>query len=384
MKILVYPPIDNGSINPLNSYLYNELSLLECSIGAFKLRGRLPQCDIIHVHWPDSFILGFNAKTAIERYRLIRKQIKRLKNLLRQLKQCKANGTKLVWTVHNIKPHEKGNPIISKYFWWRFLKLVDGLIFLSKTSQAIAMQERPELRRFPAQVIPRGNFKQLADRSPTFKQARNKLKTPYNEFVCLFFGRLRAYKNIKKLAQEFIRAQTGKSRLIIAGDDHPDRTIGDELSRIASRHPNILLDRRVVPDEDMLTYISACDVVVLPYKEILNSAALLMALSCGRRVICPNMGTMAEIAEIVGPEWVYTYEDGFDAKVLEDFRTEFQNKPAVGPAPLPKAFDWPEVANATQTFYRTLLKTPHAASLVSGSNINQAFVQSGVKGTQKK
>ncbi|MEP3525226.1 MAG: glycosyltransferase [Hyphomicrobiales bacterium] len=286
--------------------------------------------------------------------------------------------------MHNIKPHEKGNPIISKYFWWKFLALVDGLIFLSKTSQATALQERPELRGIPAQVIPRGNFNQLADRSPTFKQARDGLKIPYNEFVYLFFGRLRAYKNIEKLTQEFIHSETGSSRLIIAGDDHPNRTIGDKLSQIVTQHPNILLDRRLVPDEDLLTYISACDVVILPYKEILNSAALLMALSCGRRVVCPNMGTMAEIAEMVGPEWVYTYEGKFEAKILEDVRSEFQKKPAKGRATLPKAFDWPEVANATRIFYHTLHKTPHATATIARSNVNTTFMRSEAKGAPKK
>lgn len=384
MKILVYPPLDNGSTNPLNAYMYNHLSLLGCSIEAFKLKGKLPQSDIVHVHWPDLFVRGFNGETITQRCLLTLRQVKKMKHFLRQLEVCKSRGAKLVWTVHNIKPHEKGNPITSKYFWRKFLQLVDGLIFLSKTSQTVALQGRPELRRISAQVIPRGNFDQLADRAPTFEQARNTLEIPHNEFVYLFFGKLRAYKNVEQLTQEFIRADIDRSRLIIAGDDKQGKSIGRNLSRIEVQQPNIELDCRVVPDEDLLTYISACDIVVLPYKEILNSAALLMALSCGRRVVCPNIGTMAEIAKMVGPEWVYTYEGNFEAKVLEDVRTKFQEKPAKGRAPLPKAFEWPQVANATRDFYQTLHKTPHAASAVTGANVNATFAQSEAKGAPKK
>jgi glycosyltransferase involved in cell wall biosynthesis len=50
-----------------------------------------------------------------------------------------------------------------------------------------------------------------------------------------------------------------------------------------------------VPSENLQLYLNACDVVVLPYREDLTSGAAMLALSFGRPVVAPRMGTLEEL-----------------------------------------------------------------------------------------
>ena len=58
----------------------------------------------------------------------------------------------------------------------------------------------------------------------------------------------------------------------------------------------------------MHLYLSACDLAVFPYREILNSGSAILALSFNRPALVPARGAMAELRDMAGPDWVYTYD----------------------------------------------------------------------------
>jgi hypothetical protein len=49
--------------------------------------------------------------------------------------------------------------------------------------------------------------------------------------------------------------------------------------------------------------------VVLPYRDILNSGAALLALSFDVPVLVPKKGALGELQETIGQQWVRLYED---------------------------------------------------------------------------
>jgi glycosyltransferase involved in cell wall biosynthesis len=55
-------------------------------------------------------------------------------------------------------------------------------------------------------------------------------------------------------------------------------------------------DPRLVPDEELQIYFNACDLVALPFRQILNSGSLLMAMSFGCPIVAPRHGSIPEIA----------------------------------------------------------------------------------------
>lgn len=53
----------------------------------------------------------------------------------------------------------------------------------------------------------------------------------------------------------------------------------------------------------------SANLVVLPYKEILNSGTALLGLSFDRRVYMPCTGAAPTLQRMVGREWLYLYDE---------------------------------------------------------------------------
>ena len=64
-------------------------------------------------------------------------------------------------------------------------------------------------------------------------------------------------------------------------------------------------------------YLPATDLVVLPYRDILNSGSAVLALSFDRPVLVPRRGSLGDLQNHVGRQWVRTYEGDIGAAELE-------------------------------------------------------------------
>ena len=71
-----------------------------------------------------------------------------------------------------------------------------------------------------------------------------------------------------------------------------------------------------LPSEQVAAHLAAADVIALPYRAILNSGSALYALSVGRPVIAPQLGSLPELAAEAGTDWVEFYEGEFSAEKL--------------------------------------------------------------------
>jgi beta-1,4-mannosyltransferase len=52
-----------------------------------------------------------------------------------------------------------------------------------------------------------------------------------------------------------------------------------------------------IPDNEVQYFFNACDIVVLPYKKILTSGSVLLALSFGSFILAPSIGNITEIMD---------------------------------------------------------------------------------------
>jgi glycosyltransferase involved in cell wall biosynthesis len=99
---------------------------------------------------------------------------------------------------------------------------------------------------------------------------------------------------------------------------------------------------------------AACDLVVLPYREILNSGTAMLALSYDRPVLLPDQGATGDLAAAVGPAWVRTYPGVMDPATLVDALAwaRTQTRPSVAPL---DPFEWSAIATATLGAYRRVV-----------------------------
>ena len=104
----------------------------------------------------------------------------------------------------------------------------------------------------------------------------------------------------------------------------------------------------------MQLFLNAADLVVLPYREVLNSGAALLALSFNKPVLTSDAGALPELREQVGAAWVELYPESLTADVLDTALQWAVGTPRPTTAPLEFA-DWSEIAQATIAAYRCVL-----------------------------
>ena len=95
----------------------------------------------------------------------------------------------------------------------------------------------------------------------------------------------------------------------------------------------------------MQLFLNAADLLVFPYRDILNSGSALLGLSFDRPVLVPKLGAMGELQQAIGADWVRTYEGELNAAVLAS-ALEWATTAARATAPL-AAFGWEAIARQT-------------------------------------
>lgn len=351
MKIAAAPAYSNRRFNPYNALLYEHIRRLVDSVEEFEASPASGNPDILHIHWPD---------LAIGSARRVRSLLSASVRYLSRLWRCKRRGTRVVWTVHNLVPHERSpSPLLQSLFYRGLFALLDGVIFLSEASREEAYRTYPALRKLPHAVIPHGHYRPVLGQLPTREHARAELGvTPVDQTLFLYFGQIREYKNVPHLMREFAafaQQQGGGCRLLVAGKPQPPNSPEErEIEQLAREHADsICVDLRHISDDLLHRYLAACDCVVLPYRQILNSGSVLMALSAGRSVIAPHIGSLVEVMRQTGREWIQCYTGEFD-------RSHLQQALAVlprlgGQTPDLTPYDWPVIAAKTVDFYHQLL-----------------------------
>jgi glycosyltransferase involved in cell wall biosynthesis len=345
MQVVAFPAFWNRTLNPYNALLYEHLGPMVGSVSEYGHRHRMPRdVDIFHVHWPDRVILGGNQMRCAVRAALF---LVRLANL-------KRKGARIVWTAHNLSAHEEVAPVLSKTYWPAFLALLDGVIYLSNESRRQAIEVYPALKSKCSVVIPHGHYRPMVAENgglPDRATARRALDLPQDKFIFLHFGQIRAYKNVPLLVREFISLDRPDTALVVAGGIAEAGSILEECHVAAAGAPSVHFDFRHVPDEILLQYLAAANVVVLPYRRVLNSGSILLALSANRPTVAPRTGSLVEIANRVGPRWVMTYEGEFRREFLLeacDLHRSESEAPDLSP------YDWHAIAASTADFYREL------------------------------
>ncbi len=342
MHILASPAFSNRHDNPFNTLLYEAIEQKGCKVSEFDKKLLLcGRYDILHMHWPD---LTINRKNPLL-------FLVAVTYLVCVVVLCKIKNTKIVWTVHNLLPHDAHHKALTRKILHWFAGQCDGLIFLSAASRNEFKVVYPLRRTPPSAIVPHGHYRPVYPLVPDRMEARVQLGVPADARIALFLGQIRRYKNVEKLITEFSRIDSENIFLLVAGSVK-DPALKPALERAAQGKDNIRLDLKFIPDEDIPCYFAAADIVVLPYTDILNSGAALLALSFDRPVVVPALGSLRELQETVGKDWVRLYEGDINAQILE--RHIADTLPRNGKCPL-ECFNWDSIADKTIGLYEMIL-----------------------------
>jgi beta-1,4-mannosyltransferase len=293
LRVLMFPKEGD---NPYLRSLSEGLDRHGVRVDDFSfMRALKHRYDVLHIHWPDLHLQARSSLRAVVKHA-------RLALLLLLLR---LRGARIVWTVHNLKPHERHPRLGELLFPLWFPRLCTHVVALTTSSLASALDMYPALRRARWAVIPHGHYRNAYAKAPPRSTCRDQLGLDHR-FTFLFLGNIRPYKNVPRLIQAFRGLHRQDVQLVIAGE--PGQMMQtDEIRQLAALDPRIRLSLGFVSDGQVPLYVGACDVMVLPFQTILNSGSVLLALSFNRAVLAPNLGSLPEIQSHLGARWVSLY-----------------------------------------------------------------------------
>lgn len=199
--------------------------------------------------------------------------------------------TKVIVIVDNIIPHEKhfGDNLLNKYF----VNSVDGFIAMSKS----VFEDLKLLNSDKGCVL---GVHPLYD---NFGEAKSKLEAKavlnLNERTnyMLFFGIIREYKGLDILLDAFaeISSKFKDLHLIVAGEFYDDDRPYLDLIKKHNLEDSIVLATHFIPDEQVVNYFCAADIIVQPYKHATQSGVTQIAYHFEKPMLVTDVGGLKEI-----------------------------------------------------------------------------------------
>jgi beta-1,4-mannosyltransferase len=245
--------------------------------------------NILHLHWLE---LLYAAPTR-------GRTLLRLAAVLAGLAWAKVRGAKIVCTVHNLRPHEQDAATTNRVANAALSVLADALHVHDEEAKRGAAQVYGRSDRI--YVVPHGSYIGAYPNDCTREDARARLGLPEGAVVYLCLGQIRRYKGIEDLIAAFKQlsavaseAETSRCHLILAGHIH-DPVYARSLSELTLGQKGIHTWFQYVGDAELQYFMNACDVCVLPYRDITTSGAAILAFSFGKPVVAPALGGFPEL-----------------------------------------------------------------------------------------
>ena len=322
-------PTTNPYIHMLDSALAAEHGVEH--IRHDRRRALFGRYDVLHFHWPETLLGGSSFTKAFLRKLYVTALVARLR----------LTPVAVVRTVHNVElPAD-----VSR--WERALLLsIDCLTDV----RIIMNRQTPVEEGAVSLLIPHGHYRDWFGPEVAIGPQVGTLG---------FVGLVRRYKGVEALIQAF--AATGPAlpdvRLEVSGSPST-ASLRDELERLAAADPRVHLDLRFLSEPDFAAAIRRAQGVVLPYRFMHNSGAVLAALSLGRMVLVPDNDVNRDLADEVGAGWIHFYEEEVTPRDLERFARHLNSPPASGPDLSRR--EWDGVGAAHAAAYRLAVSTRKA------------------------
>ncbi len=268
-NVFKYNKINNVVLKAI-SYMFSYIML------AFWIIRMKP--DIVHVQW-----------FRIERFDYI---------VLKIIK--KITKTKIVFTAHNILPHNSADKYHGIYE--KIYNFVDAIIVhTSDTKKKIV--EKFNVSDSKIFVIQHGLLKINVDEKeyerlkPEFEQKYNL----ENKIVFTSLGEQSMYKGVDVIAEVWLTtpqlANNPKCSLLIVGKCKNIQL--DNLNNI----DNVVVDSRRISDEEFLFILRQTDVYLLTYRTISQSGAMLTALNEKVPILVTDVGGLTDPLKIAKVGW---------------------------------------------------------------------------------
>jgi len=296
---------------------------------------------ILHFHWIHMYS---EAKNDV-------KAFIKLIGFYTKLRIATFLGYKIVWTVHNIMPHETYHKALQCWIRKKLANIAHVVTHCEYSKNVIEQK----FKKRHVDVIMHGNYVEKYPNVVSKSIAREYLRLPQDSKIYLCFGLIRKYKGIEELMLSFNKFKIDKKLLMIVGKPLCD--VLNNIYKYVEKCNYIKVVPHYIPDEEVQYYFNAADFVILPYKRIMSSGTVLLAMSFAKPLIVPKIGCIPEIIDKSGAIF---YEPNKKDGILEAlYKSLNVDADKMGQNSYKKviSFNWHTVAKKYTELYHKIVKT---------------------------
>lgn len=343
--------------NPYQDLLYSAYGDSDMSVhGHRSIAGAIKAIEvstaatkILHLHWLN-VILAEATDSEIPN---------RISEFKTQLQRAKAAGAKIVWTVHNVLPHE-GYQMEPSIEVRKAIVAAADIVHVMNPETVIRCQPYFEI---PVEKVIRIEHAGYHSFYPELAGSISRKKMwglPERANVLVSLGGIKPYKGLGDFAAVFQKHAQSDTHFLIAGKAAADFN-KSELAKAAEFSTNLHVFPEMVADSQVSSLMQMAAAVVIPYQASLNSGALALGLTYGKPILARATAGSTHLLNS-GAGKIYK-----DESELPNFLN---------------SLDWlPAAAAEAQTVSNQI---DHAKRSVETANIFRVFVLEGTAAAQKK
>lgn len=237
----------------------------------------------------------------------------------RELTKFRERGGRIVWTVHNVLPHERNVLIPELALCQAFADLADVVHIMSAATVPLTS---PYYRIDESKCvhIPHPSYLSAYPDPPTREQARTDLGIDTDVLLVVTLGTIRHYKGVDRVIRvakhsQAVPVKTGQPtrvdvRFAVLGNFAGSVSGTEVQDALGDR--GVVIDR-YLSDDEIARWSAAADVFLLPYHDILNSGTIELAATFGRPVVTSDLLSLRQ--QLADAEWVRLVD--FDAPAAD-------------------------------------------------------------------
>lgn len=297
------------------------------------------EIDVLHLNWPNYMYEAQDIKGLVSR----------CSEMIDKLALARLLGYRIVWTVHNLYPHESMSRELDHLAQVAITHLANKVIV--HCNHARQLVRKLFHRTEGVVVVPHGNFIYPYPNNVGREEARRRMGLSDEHFVFFYFGNVRRYKGIERLLEMFQSLEGNHLRLLLCAKFYTE--YGKELVESVPRDdPRVILrpSRHFANDEFQYLF-NVGDVGVFPFLEVLTSGSVVTAFSFGLPAIVPSVGCLTELVPAeAGIVYDPEDEEGLRRSMLEIQEREMG---LMREAAMKRALslDWGQIAVRTREVY---------------------------------
>jgi glycosyltransferase involved in cell wall biosynthesis len=261
------------------------------------LLGHRHGVDAIHLHWPEKIwrshrlaivekAVGCGIKGAWRLRRTLTpvRQVCGMRKLIRLIAAAKRCGTRIIWTYHNAEPHE-GAWAFTRLGYARVAAAADLIICHSHSAREECLGDLAP--SCPVVVMRMGDYAGVYPDPGPRDATLGALGLSRDVPLVASLGSIRRYKGFDVACRAALKLE-GRVQYVVAGAAD-DRRYCSELQALANDHPWIKVLPGFLGDQGFADLTAAGDAIILPYRQITGSSALLAALTFRRGVVASDL-----------------------------------------------------------------------------------------------